>query len=712
MTIDYGRGKITAQHLERKAVVYLRQSSPRQARENRESQLLQYALADRARELGWRRVEVIDVDLGSSAAWGAAPRAGFNEAISSVALGDVGIVFSREVARLSRTDKDFCQLLEVCQLFGVLIGDDQTIYDPNLLDDQLILGIKGTLSVVELKILKMRMLEGMVAKAKRGELVRLLAPGYARDPDERIVKDPDRRVQEAIALVFRKFREMRSIRQTHIWFLDHAVELPVNKSRGGCMELVWQLPTRSFLRSVLENPVYAGAYVWGQRPTEMVVFEGRVRKRQGSLRKPEECKVFIRDHHEGYIDWRTYEENLRMIRSNSLRYESGDSTAAARPGKGILAGLLRCGRCGRKLYVMYVGKRGTHFRYLCKGAYDAGGRYCLGFGGSKVDRRFGEELLRVISPWGVRAALEALEQVREKDDDEKQALCRQLEQMEYEATRAFEQYNEVDPRNRLAALELERRWNAKLQELEALKSALAAKEEAAPRLGEEAEARILALGADFSVVWGDEGCPAELKKKILRTVVREVVVDSEDGNQALRFTIHWKGGAHTQFTMDRPMSGAGEKTALEDVEIIRKMAPRHSDERIAAVLNRLGRRTGKGNPWSKCRVLAVRRRSKIRGHVGPYEDPELLSLAGAAKHCKVSQTAIKRLVAHGLLTKEQVCPWAPWEIRRADLEAEPVREILSRLRRTRRLVLEGGDSYEQLSLPAKTSQKAEGDNEG
>jgi DNA invertase Pin-like site-specific DNA recombinase len=260
--------KITAERRSRRAIVYLRQSSERQVRHNQESQRLQYALVDRARDLGWSQVEVIDTDLGSSAAIGAGPREGFQRLLAAVALGDVGIVLSREASRLSRTDKDWCHLLEICQLFDTLLADAERVYDLSLLDDQLILGIKGTLSVVELKTLRMRLYQGMEEKARRGELIRLLPPGYVCDVLGKVVKDPDERVREAIASVFRKFRELWSIRQTYLWFHQHGIELPVNRVRAGKHQIVFKLPTHSFVSRVLRNPFYAGAYVYGRRAVE------------------------------------------------------------------------------------------------------------------------------------------------------------------------------------------------------------------------------------------------------------------------------------------------------------------------------------------------------------------------------------------------------------------------------------------------------------
>src|SRR5499433_949266 len=488
--------KIKPEHLARKAIVYLRQSSEKQVRQNKESQLLQYAVAERVRALGWQGVEIINSDLGSSAGVAAAEREGFERVLSLVALGEVGVVGSREVSRLSRTDKDWCRLLEVCQIFGTLIADEQQVYDLNNLDDQLVLGIKGTLSVVELKVMRQRLLAGQEAKARRGELFKRLPVGYARDPVGKIMFYPDRRVCEAIQLLFAKFRELWSVRQTFQWFRDHDLELPANPIQG--TRLIWKIPSQSLIRDILRNPFYAGAYVWGRRPVTTLLVGGRLEKRQSVMRPAEECRVFIRDHHAGYIDWTTYEENRRMMRRNSVNWEGDESMAAIRAGQGLLVGLLRCGHCGRKLHVRYWGGRGTNARYLCKGDYDGGGQYCIGFGGSSVDRRIGHELLKVIAPLGLEASLRALEELTAGGNAQSAALSSKLEQLEYEAKKAFEQYDAVDARNRLVAGELERRWNEKLEEVASTKRHLADLDTQRHLLSPDEEARIRWMGENFA----------------------------------------------------------------------------------------------------------------------------------------------------------------------------------------------------------------------
>jgi DNA invertase Pin-like site-specific DNA recombinase len=656
-------------------------------------------LKDTARAYGFQHVEVIDCDLGVSAATGAQAREGFRRVLASVAMGEVGMVLSRELSRLSRTDKDWCQLLELCQIFNTLIADAENLYDLNRLDDQLVLGIKGTLSVVELKTLKFRLQQGREAKAKRGELGRCLAPGYVTDALGQIVKDPNLRVQEAIVLVFKKFRELGSVRQTHRWFHEERIELPVNKALGGQIQLAWQLPTVSFLNALLHNPLYAGAYVYGRRPTQLLVEDGQAVKRQRSPRPPEQASVFIQDHHPGYISWAEYQRNQDLMRRNGGNFLQDDSALATRGGQGLLTGLLRCGRCGRKLHIRYWGKSGTAARYVCAGDFATGGQYCVGFGGATVDQRLSEEICRALSPYGLRASLSAIDRLSHRDSDQRAALQRQIQQVQYEAQRAFEQYNQVDPANRLVAEVLEQRWNDKLETLERLQRELDSQSDGAAALSPADTEAILALGHDFAAVWDDPGCPMVLRKKIARTLINEIVVDLDEAAQALQMAIHWHGGCHTAFTMPKPLSGAvAHKTALEDLDLITKMAPRYRDDEIARVLSKLGRRTGKGNRWTQPRVAFVRKKYAMAPPDEATRDGTILTLAQASKHSGVSDTTLLKLIQEGILVAEQVAPYAPLEIKRADLDSEPVAGILKRLKATGKLTLGGDPLANQRSL--------------
>jgi hypothetical protein len=584
----------------------------------------------------------------------------------------------------------------VCQVFETLIADEQQVYDLNYLDDQLVLGIKGTLSVVELKVIRQRLLAGQESKARRGELFKRLPVGYARDAVGKVAFHSDRRVCEAIQLVFAKFRELWSVRQTFQWFRDHDMELPANPIRGS--RLVWKIPSQSLIRDILSNPFYAGAYVWARRPVTTRLVDGRLEKRQTAMRPAEECRVFIRDHHVGYIDWSTYEENRRMVRRNSVNWEGDESMAARRAGQGLLVGLLRCGHCGRKLHVRYWGGRGTNARYLCKGDYDDGGQYCIGFGGSSVDRRVGQELLKVIAPLGVEASLRALEELSASGAAQRAALSRKLEQLVYEARKAFEQYDAVDARNRLAASELERRWNERLQEIEAGQQRLSDLDAQRHSLSTEEEIRIRSMGDRFAEVWQSNHCPPTLKKMIFRTAVEEIVVRTDLDKRSLELVMHWKGGAHTQLSMERPRSATETATPMEALDIIRCMAVRYGDDQIASVLNRRGYYTGKGKRWNQTRVATARRNHSIAGQKQALPDLERVSLSGAARICGVSHSTIERLVEAGLLRHEQVTLRAPWEIRRSDLDAAPIRRIIDRLHRTGKLTLQGGCAEDQFGL--------------
>ena len=689
--------KIAPSHLARKAIVYLRQSTARQVRENVESKKLQYALVDRARKLGWgnENIVIIDEDLGVSASAGSS-RSGFDRMVSMVALGKGGIILSREASRLSRNDKDWCQLLEVCQSFDTLIGDDEHIYDLGTIDDQLVLGIKGTMSVVELNILKMRMHEGREAKARRGEYFCRIAPGYIKDISGKIVMDPDERVREKIYLVFRKYRQFWSARMTWSWLFDNDIRMPVNKCRDGHTKIVWQPPTLSYIFDMLKNPFYAGVYSYGRRDTETVFKDGKMVKRRTSpSRRPEEYRVFLRDHHVGYIDWSTFEENQERMSQNST-IKSDPKVAAVRAGQGLLAGLLRCARCGRKLHVRYWGRKGTAPRYFCKGEYAAGGNYCISFSATRVDQRIAQDVLAVVSPLGIQASLEALKGLEGGQDGRHRDLSLEIKQLDYEVGLAREQYDQVDPKNRLVACELERRWNEKLVEREKLQASLADLNSRQKAMSLEEENIIRDLGERFPAVWESDSCPMELKKKIVQILIKEIVAVLE--GDTIRLTIHWKGGIHSRVEVQKPTRHTAQKTPPEALDVIAKMGVRYSDDQIAGVLNKYKLKTGRGRGWTGLSVLTARRTYKIPGRRKPIQDPEVLSQKQAAEYCGVPVYIIQCLVTDGHLENGQIVPLAPWELQRSQLDSEPVLRKLEQYRRTGRYPKERGSKEDQLDL--------------
>jgi DNA invertase Pin-like site-specific DNA recombinase len=447
--------KITPEHLARRAFVYIRQSTTDQLLHNHESRRRQYALAERARALGWTDVTVIDSDLGRSGA-GTQERPGFERLLLAICEGCVGAVLSIAASRLSRNGRDWHTLLEFCGLVGCLLIDEDGIYDPRLVNDRLLLGMKGTMSEMELSLLRQRSVGALKAKAHRGELFLSVPVGYMKVRRDRIEKDPDLRVREAIGFVFRKFAELQSIRQVHLWLRQEQIVLPAANYRvtgDGSAErrTIWKLPVYNTLHHILTNPIYAGAYAFGKTTSRVQLQNGRKRVLKGVRRDREQWEVLIVDHHEGYISWAEFERNQRLIADNAGNRGLMLRRAVNR-GDLLLAGLLRCGHCGRKLHVAYSGTGGNVGRYNCQGAHlNHGTARCINFGSLRVDQAVSEEVLRLLQPLGIEAALLAIE-ARGKASTE---TCRQVElalqQARFEAERAQRQYDAIEPENRLVA---------------------------------------------------------------------------------------------------------------------------------------------------------------------------------------------------------------------------------------------------------------------
>jgi DNA invertase Pin-like site-specific DNA recombinase len=371
--------KITAEHLARSAYVYIRQSTADQLVHNRESRRRQYGLADRARQLGWASVEVIDDDLGRSG--GGVSRPGFERMLAAICEGRAGAVFAIEASRLARNGRDWHTLIEFCGLVGTIIVDEDGIYDPRHPNDRLLLGMKGTMSELELSLFRQRSQEALKQKARRGALFLGIAAGYVKTGRDRIEKDPDQRVQNALQLVFSKFAEFQSARQVHVWLREEGIELPAKAHDRDGRRIVWKLPLYNTVHNILTNPVYAGAYAFGRTTSKVIIEDGRKRVRRGLRRPLAEWDVLIKDQHEGYITWEEFERNQRVIADNATGKGSAIARGVARRGELILAGLLRCGHCGRKMYVGY-GKSG---RYYCQGAnVNHGTERCISFGGLRA----------------------------------------------------------------------------------------------------------------------------------------------------------------------------------------------------------------------------------------------------------------------------------------------------------------------------------------
>ncbi len=491
--------KISPEHLARAAFVYVRQSTAYQVFNNLESQRRQYGLVEHARQLGWDEVQVVDDDLGKSG--GGTARPGFEKLLAAICEGRVGAVVSLEASRLARNGRDWHTLLEFCGLVGTLIVDEDAVYDPRSPNDRLLLGMKGTMSEMELSVLRQRSVEAMRQKARRGELHLTVAVGFVKTDDGRIEKDPDLRVQSGIALVFRKFGELQTVRQTLLWFRQENVVVPAIVQGRGKRPIEWKAPVYDTLHHILTNPVYAGSYAFGRRGTRVTIKGGRKHITRDTLRRNwKDWEVLIHDHHEGYITWAEFERNQHLIADNA-NGKSYLGRGSIRRGEALLPGLLRCARCGRRLHIHYSGKGGNTQQYLCRGAFSAKAEYsCIGFGGMRIDRVVAQEVLDRLQPLGIEAALAAMQTDNELRNDKRQQIETAFQQAQYEAARARRQYDAVDPDNRLVAGELERRWNEKLVQVRDLEMQLDDLNQAkqVPTLGAEDRAKLMTLGKDLA----------------------------------------------------------------------------------------------------------------------------------------------------------------------------------------------------------------------
>jgi excisionase family DNA binding protein len=667
--------KITPDHLTRSAYVYVRQSTPDQLANNPESRRRQYALADRARALGWENVIVIDDDLGRSG--GGTARPGFERLLAAICTGSAGAVLAIEASRLARNGRDWHTLLEFSTLVSSLIIDEDGVYDPKLINDRLLLGMKGTFSELELSILRQRSQEALRLKAARGDLHTSVAIGYVRSADDRLEIDPDKRVREALHLAFRKFAEFGSVRQVSMWLCDEGLKMPivVYGPRGRMVE--WQLPRYNTIHRLLTNPIYAGAYAYGRTGSKVRMEAGRKLIARSVRRAQQEWEVLIRDHHEAYISWEEYESNQRIINGNA-NMKGGMVPGSVRNGGGLLVGLLRCGHCGRKLKVHHNGLRGVA-RYLCNDADVNHGRRtkCIAFGNVRIDAAVSTEVLALIAPLGLEAALEAIAD-RERDGSQRlRQIELALEQGRYEAARSHRQYDAVDPDNRLVAGDLERRWNERLAEVARLEEELRLVREDLPAaLTETERAQILALGTDVARLWNHPTASVTTRKRILRTVLEEIIVTVKPG--VLHVILHWKGGDHTMLEVAKNRSGQHRwKTNATTEQLIRDLARLLPDGSIASILNRLGIRTAKGHTWTQQRVCVFRNDHSI----ALYRDGERaergeLILHEASKRLGVSKMTVVRLIKHNVLPAKQSCVGAPYVIREIDLDLQEVRRAL------------------------------------
>jgi DNA invertase Pin-like site-specific DNA recombinase len=674
---------ITADHLTRSAIVYIRQSTLHQVTNNIESGRRQYGLVERARQLGWNDVQVIDDDLGRSG--GGIARPGFEKLLAVICERRVGAVLSIEASRLARNGRDWHTLLEFCGLVGTLIIDEDGIYDPRMPNDRLVLGMKGTMSEMEVSIFRQRSIEAMKQKARRGELFLTVAVGYMKTGDDRIEMSPDRRVRDAIALVFFKFSELQTVRQVLVFMRREQIVLPAMVQRTGEQRLEWKLPVYHTLHHILTNPVYAGAYVFGRRGARVTIEAGRKRVIRSLRRNWSDWEILIKDHHEGYITWAEFERNQRLIadNANGMSYLGRGSV---RQGRALLPGLFRCARCGRKLQVSYGGSKTFSQRYACRGAFSERAEMnCISFGGMRVDREVAREVLDRVQPFGIEAALAAMENLGRERLDKIKQLENAIEQARFEAARARRQYDAVDPENRLVAADLERRWNQKLEALHALEEQLSQiNAEPAPSLQDADRTRLLALGDDLSQAWSSPGVSVETRKKIIRLLISEIVVDVLHDKIAL--IIHWQGGDHTRLEVAKNKAGQTRWTTdIDIVKLVQVLARQMPDAAIAAALNRTRKFTGHGNGWTRAAVCSLRHQHGISVYRdGERKERGEMTLDEAAQALNVSRSTVQRMIDDGILPADHPCPDAPWLVQAKDVQRVEIRQEAQNRRSRRR----------------------------
>ena len=531
-------------------------------------------------------------------------------------------------------------------------------------------------------MLRHRSEEALRRKARRGELFLTVAVGYVRVGRDEVGMDPDRRVQEAIALVFRKFAEFGSIRQVHLWLRQEGMELPAVTYGQSQRRIVWKLPVYNTVYHILTNPIYAGAYAFGRTGSRTYLENGRKRVVRGIRRERNEWEVLLCHHHDGYITWDEYERNQSLIADNA-NYHGATARGAIRKGEALLAGLLRCGHCGRNLHVTYPGRHGNTVRYQCQGGHiNHGTERCISFGGLRVDRAVGEAVLRVLGPLGIEAALQAIKDRQRASCEVRRQAELALEAARFEEKRAHRQYDAVDPDNRLVAGELERRWNGCLQVVrqreEAASALLTSAEHEA--LSPDEREEYLALGADLERAWHHERATPESRKRIVRALLVEIVANIEGDRITLR--LHWQGGDHTELTVRKNRTGQHRwATDAETGDLVRQLARLMPDRSIASLLNRAGKRTGKGNPWTEARVRGFRTSHGIAVYrEGERQERNELTLEEAAERLGVSKMTVLRQIRSGAILARQACKGAPWVIsvdalersQQADLKQRPV----------------------------------------
>ncbi len=656
--------KIQSSHLDRQAIVYLRQSTPKQVREHVDSQLCQRTLVERAQQLGWHpsRVQVLEGDLGQSASQ-AQGRDDFKTLIAEVAFGHIGIVFGWDVSRLARNNADWYQLLDLAAMFGTLIGDNDGIYDPKCYNDRLLLGLKGTMSEAELYSLRQRLNAGRLSKVKRGEYVHHLPTGLERLPNKKVVKSPDCQVRQVIELIFDKFAELGSARQVMHYCRDQSILLPRYQTSGLYKgELLWKPPSESAIRSILKNPAYAGAFVYGRRVKEASKRKPG-RHATGVVRKPmEEWLCIIHEAYPAYISWEQYLTNQAQLQDNLHRYRehSKPSRGAVGRGAALLQGLATCGHCGQKMKVAY--KPGV--RYVCNALYRSRGEpMCAHLHGPSIEDYVVSAFFKAIEP----VQLDALDEVLNKQQQEQQQLKQyhqqQVQRAEYEVGLARRRYDQVDPDNRLVAQELEKDWEDKLRQLQVAKEDLERLVHAHPevQLTPSLKEQLSHLNRELPKLWTEGKLTNQHKKQLLRTLIDKVVLKRVAPDQ-VQVKVVWVSTHFSEGIVYPPIWKQADTSQHQAMvaRIQQLWQQGQTDSFIAQMLNQEGFRSARKLNINAEIVCKIRRQHQWLSSIKPSQETGLVdgmwTIKTLAAHLDVKPQWLYNRIASGFLSEPDLIP--------------------------------------------------------
>lgn len=652
--------KIAERHLSRQACIYIRQSTVAQVRFNQESTERQYNLANKAQMLGWtpERIRILDRDLGQSGAR-TTHREDFKALVGDVAMGQVGAIFSLEASRLARSNQDWHRLLELCAISGTLVIDEDGIYCPGEFNDGLVLGMKGTFAQAELHIIRARLHGGKLNKAQKGELRFPLPVGLVFD-DGKIVLDPDQEVQGAVRMIFDLFAQEGSAFGVVQKFQELGLRFP-KRAYGGAWDgkLLWGRLTHSRVLGVLANPSYAGTYVFGRfQSSRRIGASGEIQTQSRQVGQ-DQWRVTIPDHHPGYISWDGFLANRQRLAANRTNAEM--LAGPAREGLCLLQGLLVCGVCGRRLGVRYTGNGGIYPVYGCTWRCREGlaERHCFSSSAKPIDDAISQRLITAVTPLTIQMALEALNNLEERDKAIGAQWNRRIERARYEVDLAERRYEAVDPANRLIAGTLEQRWNDAMQRLLDLEAEMAAFQRQTMRvITEDQKRQVLQLGREFPRLWKASSTTPKDRKRMLRLLVKDITVAKSAHPKLIHAHIRWQGGAVETIDVSLPPNRA-EAVRYPDAFVaeIRELATHHDDKEIVALLNRDGRKSAKGSAFTVAMIEWVRFKHKIPALAAPAGS---FRVGEICKRYGVSHYVVYYWIDRGLLLAQRKpgCPYA------------------------------------------------------